>query len=181
MKDAEAARTVRYVAFVNEEPPYFQTEDMGSLHYARRCEERDENIVAMLSLETIGYYSDEPGSQKYPGLVSAFYPEEGNFIAFVGNTGSGSLVRRCARHFREKASFPSEGAILPGAVTGVDWSDHWSFWQHGFDGVMITDTAIFRYPHYHEPEDTPDKIDYDRTARVIAGLYEVLVYLVDGE
>ncbi|MCP4679575.1 MAG: M28 family peptidase [Deltaproteobacteria bacterium] len=178
-KDDAPTRTVRFLAFVNEEPPYFHTEDMGSLHYAKRCKEREENVVAMLSLETIGYYSDEPGSQKYPAAVRAFYPDEGNFIAFVGNTGSGGLVRRCIRRFRETTSFPSEGAILPGMITGVDWSDHWSFWEHGYDGVMITDTAIFRYPHYHGREDTPDQIDYDRTSRVVAGLVNVLRFLAD--
>ncbi len=181
LKSENFSRTVRFVAFVNEEPPYFHTEDMGSLRYAKQCQERGDNIVAMLSLETIGYYSDQPGSQKYPPLVSALYPDQGNFIAFIGNLGSGSLVRRCGKIFRETTSFPSEGAILPGTITGVDWSDHWSFWEAGYDGVMITDTAIFRYPHYHESTDTPDKIDYERTARVITGLHNVLKSLATEE
>lgn len=173
------ARTLRFVAFVNEEPPYFQNNDMGSLVYARRCRQRGENIVAMLSLETIGYYSDEPGSQQYPPLVGAFYPSEGNFIGVVGNMGSRRLVRKVVESFRTNAEFPCEGAALPGAITGVGWSDHWSFWQEGYPAVMITDTAPFRYPYYHHPEDTPDKIDFERMARVVDGLEKVIAELVN--
>lgn len=171
---ATPARTLRFVAFVNEEPPHFQTDDMGSRRYARRCRERKENVAAMLSLETIGYYSDEDGSQKYPPPLGLFYPSRGNFIAFVGNLGSRALVRRCIRVFRDRASFPSEGAALPSFLPGVGWSDHESFWAHGYPGVMITDTAPFRYPHYHLAGDTPEKIDYDRCARVVDGVEGVV-------
>ena len=168
------ARTVRLVAFVNEEPPFFQTESMGSLVYARRCKARKENIVGMLSLETIGYFSDEPKSQHYPAPLSLFYPSTGNFIAFVGNEASADFVVQTVTAFRTLAKFPSEGAALSERFEGVGWSDHWSFWQHGFPALMVTDTAPFRYPHYHTPQDTPDKIDYDRMARVVAGLQRVI-------
>jgi hypothetical protein len=176
---AEPARTVRFVAFVNEEPPWFQTRRMGSLVYARRCRERNDNIVAMLSLETIGYYSDEPGSQKYPPPVGFFYPSVGNFIGFVGNLGSAALVRRCVESFRRQVRFPSQGAALPGLIPGVGWSDHWAFWQAGYPAVMVTDTAPFRYPYYHTELDTPEKLDYERLARVVAGLNKVLLELAN--
>lgn len=164
------ARTIRLVGFVNEEPPHFRSDEMGSRVYAKRCRERNENIVAMLSLETIGFFSEADGSQKYPPPLGMFYPSQGNFIAFVGNVGSHSLVRRCIRLFRERAAFPSEGAAVPGFLPGVGWSDHESFWEHGYDGVMVTDTAPFRYPHYHQHGDTADKIDFDRCARVVDGI-----------
>jgi Zn-dependent M28 family amino/carboxypeptidase len=167
-------RTLRFVLFVNEEPPFFRTEEMGSLVYARACRERGEKITAMLALETMGFYSDTPGTQKYPPPLGFVYPKTGNFIAFVGNLGSRGLVRRCVGSFRRHAKFPSEGGALPGWLTGVGWSDHWAFWQAGYKGVMVTDTAPFRYPHYHEVYDTPDKIDYDRLARVTAGLEAVI-------
>jgi Peptidase family M28 len=170
-----SARTLRFVAFVNEEPPFFQTDQMGSLVYARRCRERHEKIVAMLGLETMGYYSDAPGSQKYPFPIGLFYPSTGNFIGFVGNTASASLVRQAIASFRRNASFPSQGAALPGWMPGVGWSDHWAFWQAGYPGIMITDTAPFRYPYYHTADDTPDKLDYDRLARVVAGLQKVIL------
>ena len=174
-------RTLRFVAFVNEEPPYFQTRQMGSWVYARRCHEQGERIVAMLSLETIGYYSDAPGSQKYPLPLGGIYPTEGNFIGFIGNVASGDLVRQAVGLFRQHEPFPSEGAALPDMVPGVGFSDHWSFWQEGYPGVMVTDTAMFRYPHYHAAEDTPDKIDFDRTARVVRGLEQVVEAWTRGE
>lgn len=174
-------RTVRFVLFVNEEPPFFQNPFMGSWVYAKRCRERGENIVAMLSLETIGYYSDEPGSQKYPFPLGLLYPSTGNFITFVGNVGSRKLVRESIASFRRHAEFPSEGGALPGSMPGVGWSDHWAFWQEGFRAIMVTDTAPYRYPHYHKPTDTPDKLDYERMARVVDGLEGVIIDLANPD
>jgi hypothetical protein len=174
----QPARTLRFVAFANEEPPFFQTEQMGSCVYAKQCRQRGDNIVAMLSLETIGYYATTKGSQKYPFPMGLFYPSRGDFVAFVGNTANAALVRRCIESFRRQAAFPSEGAGVPGRLPGVDWSDHSSFWQVGYPGIMVTDTALFRYPYYHLEQDTPDKLDYERLARVVTGLNSVLDDLV---
>lgn len=169
------ARTLRFVAFANEEPGYFQTEQMGSWVYASRCQAHNDRVTAMLSLETIGYFSKESGSQKYPvpGL-GLLYPTTGNFIAFVANTSSRALLREALETFRTHATIASEGAALPSNVPGVGWSDHWAFWQHGYPAFMITDTAPFRYPHYHARSDTPDQLDYDSMARVVAALQPVI-------
>lgn len=175
------SRTIRFVAFVNEEPPYFQTAKMGSLRYAARCHSQGDRIVAMLSLETMGYFADEPGSQRYPFPLSTFYPDAGNFIAVVGDLSSRALVHQVIASMRSHTQFPSEGAALPSGVPGVGWSDHWAFWQHGYPAVMITDTAPFRYPHYHTAEDTPDKVDLERLARVVAGLERVIGDLAGAE
>lgn len=141
----QTQRTLRFVTFVNEEPPYFQSKDMGSLVYAKRCRQRNENIISMLSLETIGYYSTTEGSQHYPVLpLGLVCPTTGNFIAFVGNIKSRKLVREVVELFRRHAQFPSEAAALPEMITGVGWSDQWSFWQEGYSGIMVTDTAPFR-------------------------------------
>ena len=170
-----SGQTLRFVAFVNEEPPYFQTEQMGSFVYASRCKARGDKISAMLSLETIGYFSDAPGSQRYPSpALGLAYPTTGNFIGIVGNYGSRALVRRVISLFRDQGKIPSEGAALPAFIPGVAWSDHWSFWQCGYPAVMITDTAPFRYPHYHEASDTPDKLEYDRFALVVSGLEKTI-------
>jgi Zn-dependent M28 family amino/carboxypeptidase len=179
LQETRPARTVRFVAFVNEEPPWFQTERMGSLVHARQARKRGENIVAMLALETIGYYSDQPGNQKYPPPFNLFFPDTGNFIGFVGDLGSRSLLRRSIRTFRATTRFPSEGLAAPGWIQGIGWSDHWSFWQAGYQGIMVTDTAPFRYPHYHEPEDTPDKLDYNRMARVVGGIGRISTELAN--
>ncbi|MGZ5001569.1 MAG: M28 family peptidase [Chthoniobacterales bacterium] len=178
----DPARTLRFVAFVNEEPGYFQTDSMGSAVYAKACQVRGDRIVAMISLETIGYYSNTPGSQHYPAPgLGAIYPTVGNFISFVGNVSSRALVRQAIGIFREHATIPSEGAALPSIVPGVAWSDQWSFWRHGYPGIMITDTAPFRYPHYHEPTDTPEKLDYDSMTRVVSGMEKVISSLTSAE
>lgn len=179
LRGAKLRRTVRFVFFVNEEPPFFQTERMGSLVYARQLRKNALPVDAMISLETIGYYSDAPGSQKYPPGLSWLYPSRGNFIGFVGDTESRPLVRRAIRKFRETAKFPSEGVAAPANLPGVEWSDHWSFGQVGFPAIMITDTALFRYPYYHTQLDTVDKIDFQRMARVVDGVEKVVVSLAD--
>lgn len=176
--DRKPERTVRFVAFVNEEPPWFQTDKMGSRVYARRAKERGEKIVAMLSLETIGCYSDQPGSQHYPPPFNLFYPHTGNFIGFVSDLGSRLLLHRVIAIFRGTTRFPSEGLAAPGWIEGIGWSDHWSFRQEGYPAVMVTDTAPFRYPHYHEAEDRPEKLDYERMVRVVRGMVEVVEGLV---
>lgn len=167
-------RTLRFVLFVNEEPPIFHTDRMGSMVYAKRCKEKNEVITAMLALETIGYYSDQPKSQKYPFPLNFIYPSTGNFIAFVSNLSSRKLLHTVIASFRNNCKFPSEGGAFPEVVTGINWSDHWSFWQQGYPAIMVTDTAVFRYPYYHGPKDTPDKIDYDRLTRVVSGLQPVI-------
>ncbi len=174
------ARSLRFVAFVNEEPPFFYTRDMGSRVYARRAAQRGERIVAMLSLETLGYYSDARGSQRYPFPFALFYPDRGDFVAFVGNLASRDLVQRCVRSFRAHTAFPAEGLAAPGWMGGVHWSDHWSFWQEGYPALMVTDTAPYRYPHYHAATDTPDRLDYERLARVTAGLARLGLDLAGG-
>jgi hypothetical protein len=173
-------RTLRFLFFVNEEPPWFQTDDMGSLRYARRCRERNEDVVAMLSLETLGYFTDEPATQRYPvkGLA-LLYGDRGNYVGFVGDVASRDLVREAVGVFREHARIPSEGIALWDGVPGVGWSDHWAFWQCGYKAVMVTDTAPFRYPHYHQPADTPEKLVYEGLALVVEGLVPVIAELSD--
>jgi Zn-dependent M28 family amino/carboxypeptidase len=179
LKDEQIERSVRFVAFANEEPPFFYSKEMGSQVYAARSREREEAIVGMLSLETIGYYSDTPGSQHYPFPFNLFYPDTANFIGFVGNLSSRKLVHRSIGTFRQTTAFPSEGVAAPGWITGIGWSDHLSFWQAGYHAIMVTDTALYRYTHYHSSTDTPDKIDYTRTARVVKGLSHVVTALAN--
>jgi hypothetical protein len=167
-------RRIRLVLFVNEEPPYFKTEDMGSLHYARSLKQRNERVVAMYSLETIGFYSSEPGSQRYPVPFNLIFPNRGDFVAFVGTPYARALVWETIRSFRSHTAFPSIGGVAPDSVPGIDWSDHWAFEQVGFPALMVTDTAPFRYPHYHQFTDTPDKVDMESPARVVKGMERVI-------
>ena len=169
------ARTIKFVAFVNEEPPFFQTLQMGSLVYARAARARGDRIAGMLALETMGYYSDAPGSQQYPvPEMAALYPDVGNFIGFVSNEESRDLLARAARAFSDGSSLPVQAAAMPAGLPGAGWSDHWSFWQAGYPALMVTDTAPWRYPWYHTADDTPDKIDFAKFSEVVDGLEEVL-------
>ena len=174
-------RTLRFVAFANEEPPHFQTSSMGSLVYARRLRQAGEKVLGMLSLETIGYYREEAGTQKYPFPLGLWYPSVGNFIAFVGCRRYRVFLKRVLGAFRCAVGFPCEGAAPWAGLPGVGWSDHWSFWQQGYAAVMVTDTALYRYPFYHTPEDTPEKINYEKLAEVVEGLAHVIARLAGGE
>jgi len=163
-------KSVRFVAFVNEEPPFFLGPEMGSMRYAAQAKEKGERIIGMVSLETIGYYTDDEESQRYPAPLSLKYPKQGNFLAFVSDLNSGPLLREAQRHFSESTQFPCESLAAPFSMPGVDLSDHSSFWRYGYPALMVTDTALFRYPHYHEVTDTWEKLNYDCYARVVSGL-----------
>lgn len=174
-------RTLRFVAFVNEEPPYFHTARMGSLVYATAARDRGDRIAGMLAMETIGYYSEEKGSQRYPAPFDTIFPDVGNFIAVVGNPESASFVDRIRTAFQAGSTFPITASALPPELPGVGWSDHWSFWECGYPAVMVTDTAPFRYPWYHTRQDTPDKIAFDKVAAVVDGFEHVVRTLADAD
>lgn len=181
LAESRPLRTIRLVAFANEEPPFFFSQDMGSRHYAAESRRRGEKIVAMLSLETMGYYRDEPGSQHYPYPFSFFYPDSADFIGFVGNVRSRHLVRQAIASFRRHTRFPSQGIAAPSCFPGIGWSDHWSFWREGYPAIMVTDTAFYRYAPYHTFADTAEKLDYERMARVVTGLVPTLLDIAGQE
>ena len=180
LKDFKPKRTLRFVAFTNEEPPYFQNQgEMGSWVYAEMCRKEDQNIKGVISLETMGYYTDKKDSQDYPAILKPFYPSTGNFIGVISDTKSSKLQRSVVKAFKKNSTVPCIGASLPSAIPGVGWSDHWSFWQEGYVGIMITDTAPNRYPHYHEPTDTPDKINFPVYSKVVQGLVEPVMQMAN--
>lgn len=171
LRGVRPRRTVRFVAFTNEEPPFFRSDQLGSYRYAKLCHERNEKIAAMICLETIGYYTDEPETQRYPlRLFNLLFPTTANFVAFVSNVQSSRLLFQSVHSFRRATAFPARALALPRFLRGVDFSDQESFWRFGFPAIMITDTANYRYPHYHELTDTPDKLNYDALARVTLGI-----------
>lgn len=171
-------RTVRFIAFTNEEEPFYGTELMGSRVAAHASRKAGENIMAMYSLEMIGYFSDEPGTQRYPGAISHFYPERGNFIGFVSNWPSRGLLYDSISRFRARGTFPSEGMAAPEwLVPDIRRSDNASYWDYGFPALMITDTSNFRNPYYHTARDTPDTLNYTAMARVVAGLADMVTDL----
>lgn len=179
LKDHQPRRhRLRLVFFVNEEPPHFLESTMGSAHFARWITAR-EKVRGMISLETIGSFSDKPGTQKFPPPFSLVYENRGDFVAFVGTTQGRALVNEALAAFRRHTAFPSIGGVGYRVIPGIDWSDHASFDDHAIPALMITDTAIFRYPHYHKRTDTPDKLDYERLSRVTKGVERMLREIVD--
>jgi Zn-dependent M28 family amino/carboxypeptidase len=168
---------VRFVAFVNEEQPFFLSGEQGSMIYARSARARGHDIRLMLSLEMLGYYRAEPGSQRYPPLFRFFYPDRGDFLGFVSDLRSRQMMLRMARLFRAHSGFPLEHVATSRFVPGVAWSDHRSFWRNGYRALMVTDTAFYRNPHYHRAEDTPDKLAYPQLAHVTEGLFRSLAVL----
>ena len=174
LKNETFQRTIRYVAFVNEEPPHCFTERMGSRVHARGARARGENIVAMISLETLGYYSSSAGTQGYPFPLGLFYPRTGNFVGVVGNLRSRALVIKFLEHFMAASDSPVEGIATFDWIPGISWSDHWSFWQEGYPALMLTDTAPFRYPEYHGSQDVPGRITALEYARAALGVVQAV-------
>jgi Zn-dependent M28 family amino/carboxypeptidase len=168
-------RTVRFVAFSLEEPPVFMTSRMGSYVHAKGLRDEGAVLFGMVSLEMLGYYRSDKGSQLYPSsLFRLFYPDRGDFISFVGNLSSRSFTLAVKRAFQEACSFPVESLNAPALIPGVDFSDHRSFWKFGYSAFMITDTAFYRNPNYHSEGDTMETLDYPKMAELTTGLYTAL-------
>ena len=174
------SRTLRFVAFANEENNGDGPEQMGSYHYARSCSEAGDDVIGMISLEMLGCYSNEEGSQKYPFPFNLFYPSRGNFIGFVGNTDSRDFVHSVVGGFRQAVDFPAEGVAAPDRFRDINRSDHWAFWQFGYPALMATDTSNFRYEHLHTDSDSTDQVDFERMARVVHGIMKVSIELASS-
>ncbi|KPJ91862.1 MAG: hypothetical protein AMJ53_10595, partial [Gammaproteobacteria bacterium SG8_11] len=176
LSHTQLKRSVELVAYTLEEPPYFRTPEMGSAVHAKTLKENAVDVVVMMSLEMIGYFTDEPDSQEYPmSLLKLFYPSTGNFIAVVGNLSGFGVVRKTKRAMRSAMSLPVRSLNAPGALAGVDFSDHLNFWKYDYPALMITDTAFFRNKAYHTENDTWDRLDYERMSEVVKGVYNAVL------
>jgi len=171
---------VTLVAYTLEEPPIWATESMGSVVHARSLKEQGITIRHMISLEMIGYFSDQENSQKFPfGFMRYFYPTTGNFITIVDSLAAGPTTIRMKRAFQRYTDLPAVSVNAPALVPGIGLSDHASYWAEGFRAVMVTDTAFYRNTAYHTPNDTPDRLDYTRMAKVVDGVYGYLTQLTN--
>ncbi len=170
-----AFHNVNFVAFALEEPPFFRTRNMGSYVFAESLYNKGIKVKGMVSLEMIGYYSDKKGSQFYPlPIFRWIYPNVGNYIAFVGNLRSGSFTRRFKKIFKNCSSMPCESLNSVSIIPGIDFSDHLSFWHFDYPAFMITDTAFYRNPNYHNLGDTSETLDYEKTAELVLGIYKTI-------
>lgn len=167
-------RTLRFLAFACEEPPHFYTDTMGSQVYAKRCRQRDEQVVGMICLEMVGFYSTEPGSQQVPlgipKILRRAFPDRGDFLAAVGNFRSIQLGWSFRRGFKRASRFPLFSIALPETISDIRLSDNSSFWDQGYPALMVTDTSYLRNPHYHTSSDTPETLDYPRMASATKGV-----------
>jgi len=177
LKNLTPDRTLRLIEFVNEEDPFFGTEMMGSYQYAKRCRQRGEDIRVMLSFDALGIYKDEPDSQRLPFPFSLFYPDRGNFLAFIGNLGSRKYMMETTRGFKKGSLFPIQAGVAPEWAKGAAWSDHSSFWKFGYPGIMVTDTGGFRSPSHTTKEDTMEKLNFEAMSRIVIGMYASSVCL----
>lgn len=183
LREFVGQRTARYVAFACEEPPYFNMGVMGSQYHARESRLRGDKIVGMLCLEMVGYYDTSEGSQSIPPgipkLLRRFFPKRGDFLAAVGNMSSWKLCWNFRRGFkRGTRQMPLFSICLPEKIGEIRLSDNSSFWDQHYPALMLTDTSYLRNPHYHQPTDTPETLDYERMTQVTLGVSEAMKQLL---
>jgi len=167
-------RPIELVAYTLEEPPHFRTEHMGSVWHAQSLKTAKRDVQLMLSLEMIGYFSDEPDSQDYPvPAMASLYSDRGNFIALVGKLSNFGATRKAKALMSGATNLPVYSINAPPLVPGIDFSDHQSYWNEGFPALMVTDTAFLRNKNYHQAGDTYERLDYLRMSKVVQAVYAV--------
>ena len=173
-KILEDGYSVIFVAFTNEEPPNFKTENMGSYVFAKSLKDKNTNIKGAVILESVGYYSNKANSQNYPPMLGFFYPNKGDFLAVVSNFNSNKLAKQVTKAFNCSVTLPVSKLAAFDFVPGVDFSDNWSFWKFNYPAVMLTDTAFYRNKNYHKSTDLPETLNYGNMAEIAAGLEHLI-------
>lgn len=175
LKESSNRKAILFVAFVNEEPPCFGSHNMGSMVYAKQLKEREAPVEVMVSLEMIGFFSPER-IQAYPlPGMGIFYPKTANYIGIAGNFHSSKYVSFFKKGIRKHSSIDSRSLTAPEFFGGINLSDNYSFWHHGYRAVMITDTSFFRNRNYHQETDTIDILNFEKMSEVVKGLYYTLL------
>ena len=168
------AHRLEFVAYTLEEQPHFNSQSMGSQVHAARLVKDKVPLKLMISVEMIGYFRDEPDTQRFPmAFLKPLYPGRGNFIGVVGQLLERGAVKRVKSLMQKASPLPVYSLNAPTFLPEAGFSDHKSYWDVGLPAVMITDTAFLRNPNYHKPTDTPDTLDYTRMADVVRGIYQV--------
>lgn len=168
--ETELPYRIDFVAYSLEEPPFFGTTHMGSYVHAESLHNNNIKVKGMICLEMIGFFTDQKNSQTYPlAILNLFYPSVGNYIGIVSNYGSSYLAAQIAKHM-SSTSVGVRTLKAPSFITGVDFSDHRSYWKFGYDAVMITDTAFYRNHNYHHQTDTIDTLDFNKMSEVVKGI-----------
>ncbi len=179
MRTLRLESTVRFVALVNEEPPFFGTEHMGSWIYAHQASRRGDDIQLAVILDTLGYYNHQPSSQLYPPLFGMAYPDRGDFVAFISNLRASRKASHFASAFGRSQKLPYQKVVAPQIIPGMNWNAQTPFSLHNYSSVMVTDTGPYRYPFYHSAKDTPEKLSYDQMALIAQGLVKAVATVAD--
>lgn len=170
------SQTIQLVVYALEEPPYFKTTHMGSYHHAKSLRDSHKNVTLMISLEMIGYFSEQKNTQSFPvSILKYAYPNSGNFIAVVGGFGEFTQTRFMKKNMRTATPLAVYSINAPAFIPGIDFSDHLNYTLFNFPAIMITDTAFYRNFHYHKKTDTWEKLDYTKMAKVIDGVHQSLL------
>ena len=167
-------RSIELVAYALEENPRPSNADMGSAWHVRALRDAGREVSLMLSLEMIGYFTDAPGSQRFPAPgLWALYPDQGNFIALVGKLSDFGVMRRVKAAMSGATSLAVHSINSPRRIPGIENSDHVSFWDADYPAMMVTDTAYLRNRNYHGPNDTWQTLDYKRMAQVVQAVHAI--------
>jgi len=154
-------KTVRFVAFTLEEPPFFSSELMGSMQYSAGCKKRNENIELMICLEMIGF-----GSKKCPQEfpleeMKRNKPPYGDYLGVFSLPSSAPYVSLWKDVYNTAAKRKIHDIVGPASIPGMDLSDHRSFVARGYPAIMLSDSGYYRNKNYHTPGDTPDTLNYN--------------------
>jgi len=176
LKNKTLKYRIELVSYTLEEPPFFRTKQMGSYIHAKSMKEKNIDLYGMISLEMIGFYSDEKDSQKYPiGILSWFYGNKANYITIVNQFKKGKFAKRFTKTFKKQKYIRTKKITAPKSLQGIDFSDHLNYWNFGYSALMVTDTSFFRNENYHENTDTMDTLDINKIANVIDTVYETIL------
>lgn len=178
LKNQKLNKRIDLVAYTLEEPPYFRTEHMGSYVHAKHLKDHKIDILGMISIEMIGYFSDKENSQNYPlAAMSKVFGNKGDYITLVSTSEKGKFVEDFSLHFKQAKAIKTEEFNAPKSLPGIDFSDHLNYWNFGYSAMMITDTSFYRNKNYHQQTDTMETLDISRMAKVIDGIYVALLKL----
>ena len=178
LKDKTSKYRIDLVAYTLEEPPYFNSKQMGSYIHAKSLHDAHVSIKGMISLEMIGYYSENENSQDYPiGFMKWIYGNKGNYITIVQKSFCGAFAKQFKELSFENNSIPTKAFRAPSFIGGISLSDHKNYWKFGYSAVMVTNTAFYRNHNYHEETDKLATLDISKMGQTIDGVYRSLIAL----
>ena len=166
---------IDFVAYCLEEPPHFGTKNMGSYVHAESLNKTNADVVGMICLDMIGYFSDEPDSQHYPmPELSKRFPTVGNYIAVIGLQDHAAFSKQVSDSMKAAGTIDLHMINFPSIDGLAGLSDHRNYWHFGYDAVMINNTAKFRNPNYHKVTDTVDTLDLEKMGAVIEAVFKTI-------